>query len=205
MNFDEDVPQEIQKQFAADMQFAYGIRGSNQTPMHQAIFGPLQGKSYQHYFESRINEMGMNDCGSSIALACVINYVSHTKLWLSENFLTFSIPLVERVGTYLHEARHTESQYQYWSHAACPIPFLDEDGKDIRGDLSGQKLEGHFACDNSEWGAYGVEAVFAKNLAKYCTNCSDKVKMDADIYFAVMAKRVVNEDSKALLQADFQK
>jgi hypothetical protein len=104
-----------------------------------------------------------------------------------------------------HESRHTEVRNNNWHHAKCPIPFRDKNGEDIVGIVSGMKLEGLDACDATVYGAYGSSTVMIKNIAKYCTNCNEKTKMDAEIWAEDGAKRIVDPKAAAQLADDFKK
>lgn len=203
--FDADVPQDIQNQMLADLNFISSVQGSGQTPLHQQIFGPVSGESYKNFFESRIVRIGLDDCGGGMAVACVIPMLGSNKMFLSEAFTKFSHPQISRIMVAYHEARHSETNHQNWPHDICPTPFLDEQGHDIVGMWSGAKLEGVDGCDSTPLGSYGSSAILVKNIAKYCTNCSDKVKMDANIYATDQLNRITGKEAKQAMTEDFKK
>lgn len=126
-------------------------------------------------------------------------------MWLTPNFVKFNMPQIARIMVIYHEARHTEAENGHWSHDYCPTPFLDENGQDIKGMYSGMKLEGEPACDSTYKGSYGSSTIMLKNIAKYCTNCSDKLKMDADIIVADQLNRIDVPSVKNAMKADFAK
>jgi hypothetical protein len=203
--FDADVPQDIQDQMRADLAFMAGLQGSGATPLHQQIFGSVGGSSYDKFFNERVTGIGMNDCGSAKAVACVIPFQDPSKMWLTQNFVKFSHPQVSRMMVVYHEARHTESQNGNWPHANCPDPFKDANGNDMKSIWTGASLAGEPACDSTPMGSYGSSTILLKNIQKYCTNCTDKVKMDAGLYADDQLQRVTDADAHQQMLEDFQK
>jgi hypothetical protein len=206
VTFDQDVPAAIQKQFVEDLNVAQMAQGSSQTPLHKEIYGAVDGKTYQKFFEERITMVGLDACGGGDSVvACVQPFAGVHTMWLTENFVKFKMPQVARMMVIFHEARHTEAKNRFWSHDTCPTPFLDENGKDIRGLFSGVKLEGQDACDSTPYGSYGSSTIMMKNLAKYCTNCSEKTKMDADMMANDQINRIDVASVKQQMKDDFNK
>ena len=204
LSFDSDVPAAIKAQMTQDLSFMYTLKGARQTPFHQQIFGALNGSSYKNFFETRITSVGMNDCGSANAVACVIPYQDANKMWLTENFIKFSHPQIARMMVVFHESRHSESQNGNWPHDTCPTPFLNDQGTDMISIWTGAKLEGQPACDSTPLGSYGSSTILLKNVAKYCANCTAKVKMDADLYATDQLGRIDDPSVKQSMVSDFQ-
>jgi hypothetical protein len=203
--FDADVPQDIQDQMRADLAFMAGVQGSGVSPLHQQIFGSVDGAAYKQWFDSRVTAIGLNDCGSPIAAACVIPFMDPSKMWLTPNFVKFDHPQISRIMVVYHEARHTETQNGNWPHANCPDPFKNANGEDIRGKWSGALLAGEPACDTTVMGSYGSSVILLKNIEKHCANCTDKVKMDAGIYADDQVQRMIDPDARRQMDEDFQK
>lgn len=203
LKFDSDVPKNIQTQMVEDLNFMYQVTGSAQTPFHKEIFTSLDGKAYQTFFETRIFSVGVDSCGGGAAVACVQPFFDPNKMWLTSNFINFSHPQVARVMVVYHEARHSETKNGNWMHASCPRPFLDANGKDMVSIWTGAKLEGQAACDSRYQGSYGSSTIMLKNISKFCSNCNDKVKMDADIYAMDQLNRVSKPAVKQQMLADF--
>ena len=203
--FDKDVPADIQKQMVADLAFIKGITGETATPLHMKIFGKVDGADYTKFFETRVSAIGMNSCGGGNAVACVIPFRDPSKMWLTQNFIRFSHPQVSRMMVVFHESRHTETQNGNWSHATCPTPFLDENGKDMKSIWTGAMLAGEPACDETPLGSYGSSTIMLKNISKSCTNCTDKVKMDAGLYADDQMGRIIDADAKRQMLEDFKK
>lgn len=201
-NFDANVPMATQNQIKEDLKFVSGIEGSNQTDLHKQIFGEVSGNAYEHFFNSRITDIGMHHCGSQNAVACVIPYFSSSKMWITKNYVKFSHPQIARLMIIFHESRHTEDQNDNWPHANCPMPFEDSAGKPIQSIWTGAELAGEAACDETPYGSYGSSLILLKNISKYCTNCTDKVKMDAQIYGDDQFKRIIDEKAKKQIQDD---
>lgn len=203
--FDSDVPQAIQKQMLADLAFIYGLKGGAGTPLHQKIFGAMDGGAYKNFFETRVSGIGMDGCGNGNAVACVIPFRDPSKMWLTQNFIKFSHPQVSRMMVVFHEARHTETRRGNWPHADCPEPFLDANGKDMKSIWTGALLAGEPACDETPLGSYGSSTIMLKNIQKSCSNCSDKVKMDAGLYADDQLGRIIDAGAKKEMQDDFSK
>ena len=205
LNFDSDVPKTIQAQMNQDLKFIYQVTGNGSTPLHTEIYKAVSGKAYQNFLESRVLSVGMDDCGGGGAVACVQPSWDPSKMWLSPNYAGFDMPLMDRIDIIYHEARHTEEKNDFWNHDDCPVPFLDENGQDIKGSKSGIKLEGLPACDATPYGSYGSSTIMMKNIVKYCSNCSDKVKMDAQLLVDEMMLRMYVPSVKQQMNADFAK
>src|SRR5262249_21572812 len=94
LTFDVDVPENIKNQMLDDLMFVNGIQGVQASPLHLQIFGHVQGPDYQKYFESRVLGVGLDDCGSSIAVACVQPMVDPNKMWITNNYIKFSHPQI---------------------------------------------------------------------------------------------------------------
>lgn len=203
MVFDSDVPAAIQAQMRADMAFIGTIKGGPGTPLHEQIFGDVDGATYVNFFNSRVTSIGMNDCGSAKAVACVIPFEDPSKMWLTQNFIKFDHPQISRMMVVFHEARHTESQNGNWPHATCPTPFLDANGKDMVSIWTGATLAGEPACDVTPLGSYGSSTIMLKNIQKFCTNCTDKVKMDAGLYADDQLGRITDDGAKQQMLTDF--
>ena len=200
--FDANVPADIQKQMLADLAFIKGIMGEKASALHRKIYGAVSGSDYTKFFESRVSAIGMNSCGNANAVACVIPFRDPSKMWLTQNFIRFSHPQVSRMMVVFHEARHTETKNGNWSHATCPEPFKDENGKDIKSIWTGAMLAGEPACDETPLGSYGSSTIMLKNIAKFCANCTDKVKMDAGLYADDQMGRIIDADAKKQMKDD---
>ncbi len=200
--FDSDVPADIKDQMLADLDFIKTIQGSGATPLHQQIFGSVDGKGYYDWFDARVTAIGMNDCGSAKAVACVIPFRNPSKMWLTKNFVQFSHPQIARMMVVFHEARHTESQNDNWPHANCPDPFQDGNGNDMKSIWTGAALAGEPACDTTPFGSYGSSTIMLKNIQKFCTSCTDKVKMDAGLYADDQFGRIIDADARQQMTQD---
>lgn len=203
LKFDKSVPENIKTQMVEDLAFIGQISGNGQTKFHQNIFGAVDGPTYATFFDTRIVEVGMNACGGGAAVACVMPFQNPNKMWLTKNFVNFSHPQVARTMIVFHEARHSETKNGNWMHDTCPVPFLDANGKDMASIWTGAKLEGQAACDSSEKGSYGSSTIMLKNISKFCANCSEKVRMDADMYATDQLGRIDVPAVKEAMIADF--
>lgn len=203
VSFDGNVPENIQNQMKQDLSFMETIKGSGQTGLHKEIFGAVDGATYKNFFETHINSVGKNSCGGGNAVACVYPFLGK-KMFITDNYIKFEHPQIARLMVVYHEARHTESENGNWAHATCPTPFLGEDGKEIKSIWTGATLAGEPACDSTPRGSYGSSTILIKNVAMFCSNCNEKVKMDADIYAMDQMKRITNPSAKAEMKKDFE-
>lgn len=184
-SFSQNISPEIQQQITQDIEAVKAINGGTSSALYKEIFANrnLNGSDLLAFFNKRISNFDKNDCGGGPAVAaCVIAWISPDTMWITPSYEKFSMPQIFRISVLFHESRHTEDDHQNWSHARCPVPFLDDNGKDIVGIFSGAKMEGALACDETPLGAYGMQAVLLKNVEKYCTSCNEKTTMDAQLF-----------------------
>ena len=200
--FDTDVPADIQTQMTTDLGFMNGIQGSATSPLHQQIYGSVSGTDYAKFFSSHVTAVGLNDCGDKNAVACVIPFFDSSKMWITQNYIKFSHPQVARLMVVFHEARHTEDAQSNWPHANCPTPFLDDAGHDMVSIWTGASLAGRPACDSTPFGSYGSSTILLKNLSKNCSNCSEKVKLDAGMYADDQIGRITSAQAKSDIKKD---
>lgn len=200
--FDNNVPKDIQAQMNSDLEFIKTIAGKGVSNLHKGIFGDVDGATYFKFFDSRVTAVGLNSCGSPNAVACVMPFFNPSKMWITQNYIKFSHPAVARLMVVFHESRHTEVKNGNWSHATCPVPFLDKDGKEMTSIWTGAKLAGEPACDVTPLGSYGSSMIMLKNISKFCANCNEKVKMDAGIYADDQFKRVIDANAIAQIKKD---
>lgn len=192
---DPKVPAEVKQQIVNDLAFIDSIEGNKSTPIHTKIFGGVKGKLYTEFFESRVTDIGMSTCGGNAkAVACVIPWMGSSKIWLTNNYVKFSHPLMAKMMVVFHEARHTEVKEGNWPHATCPTPFIDpKTGKEKTSIFTGATLAGEPACDKTALGSYGSSQLMLKNIEKYCTNCTEKVRQDAQLYGDDQLGRMLGE------------
>lgn len=203
LKFESSISPEVKAEILADLNFMNSIQASATTPLHQEIYGPSAGESYQKFFEDRIYYIGLDDCGSPEAVACVMPFPNPHYMSITKNFVTGDHPQIARMLVVYHEARHSERTHNHWNHDKCPTPFLDAEGKDIVSIWTGVKLAGKPACDSTYLGSYGSSTILIKNIAKFCTNCSEKTKTDASIYAEDQLGRIDNPDVKEAMIKDF--
>ncbi len=203
--FDSDVPEAIQTQIKQDLKFIGTIQSNTQSDLHKQIFGPVAGVTYTSFFNDRVTGIGLNGCGNGNAVACVIPFADSSKMWLTNNYIKFNHPQIARMMVVFHESRHTESDNGNWPHATCPDPFLDKDGNSIKSIWTGSTLANEPACDETPFGSYGSSMIMLKNISKYCTNCTDKVKMDAGIYADDQFKRIIDRNAIQEIKNDLYK
>ncbi|MDD5656974.1 MAG: hypothetical protein PHF00_06935, partial [Elusimicrobia bacterium] len=190
---DPNVPAAVKEQMARDLDFAGSIQAEQASRLHREVFGSVDGPAYLRWFASRIKAVGFDEAESDpTTMAYVLIGHRPWKMWLTRNFVAYSQPQIARVMDMFHEARHTEPDHGHWRHVVCPTPFLDQDGREVRGILSGRPMAGKAACDREAVGAYGIEVVMQRNIFKYCRTCGGKVRLDADLYAGDSLKRIID-------------
>lgn len=197
LQFDSDVSEKLKGQVLDDFAFMQSVQGSKESPLHQEIFGKIDGSNYSQWFNKRVFFFGVDSCGGASAVACVKSKYKN-KIFVTNNYVRISHPQVARLMTLYHEARHTEEENDNWPHARCPSNFAP------RSIWTGRRLNGNAACDATPYGSYSSASVLLNNVSKFCENCSDKVKADAKIYADDQVKRVVNVQAAAAMKQDFE-
>lgn len=202
--FSTNVPEGIRTQMRQDFAFLSTLNGSRTSELYTEFFGgrTLQGSDLVAFFTKRIARVELGNCGLGPAVACVKYILDPNKMWLTPVFQTINVPQLLRVSVLLHEARHSESDNDNWTHITCPVPFRDEFGRDNVSIFSGAKLEGQPGCDETPMGAYGLQVVLFRNIERACANCNQKLRMDARIFGDDMVKRIINPAAKRSLQDD---
>lgn len=198
-DFDSNVPENIRNQTIADLSFLSSVQASATSNLNQVIFGDANGnnsgEAYMDFFNSRVKNIGMNSCGGGKAVACYIPGRPN-RIYFTNNYVKFSHPQVTRLAVVIHEARHTEVQNGSWMHSQCPKPFLDPNGKPYKSIWTGAELAGEMACDVTPIGSYGTGLIYLKNIAKFCTNCNEKVLLDSGIYADDTLDRIIDATAK---------
>jgi len=203
--FGEEVTDAVRKQVTTDLALLETFTGDTASAFHKEIFGEVGGKNYLEWFNKRVTRIGMHTCGAggnSKPVACVIPMLGASKIWLTKFYVEANDPMMSKMATLFHEARHAENEHGNWPHAKCPVPFKNAKGEDIVSYLTGAKLEGRPACDSTPFGSYGTELIMLKNINRNCTSCTEKVRMDAGIYADFSLERFPDKDAHASLVED---
>lgn len=198
---DSNVPDAVKNQLAQDLQFVATVQGSDASKLHQGIFGAIAGKNYFNFFVSRVKSIGLDSHMTGNAVAYVSPMMDSSKMWLTNNYIKFSHPQIARLMVVFHEARHTEDGNGNWHHATCPTPF-ELDGKEVLSIWTGSSLAGEPACDATPLGSYGSSTIMLKNISKFCTSCTGKVKEDAGMYADDQFKRITNAKARQQMLED---
>lgn len=199
--FFSSVPDELKTKITTDLKLVQEVQGSDGTPLYRQIFGnKLDGQNLSRFFAERIFTFDMSDCGGGKGVAACANS-AHT-MWITQNYVTYDIPQIYRISLIFHESRHTEAEHQDWKHVNCPVPFRDSAGQDVKGIITGTIFAGLLACDDVAMGAYGLQAVLLKNIELFCTNCTEKMKLDGKIFGNDTIKRIMDPRSSEQLRND---
>jgi hypothetical protein len=208
LDFSKQVPENIKTQMTQDLGLVDKLEGGKTSSNYIKIFSKdkLIGTELTKFFTKRVHSVDMSDCGGGDGVgACVNPNIDSNKMFLTKNYVSFSIPQIYRISLVFHESRHTENENSNWFHENCPVPYLDENGHDIVGIISGTKMEGRPACDDQNLGAYGLQATLLKNVANACTNCTEKILTDAKIFGDDTVNRISNLAARKQLKDDLEK
>ncbi|MBU6154901.1 MAG: hypothetical protein KGP28_11410 [Bdellovibrionales bacterium] len=197
MEYDSNVPDFLKKQVEEDIRFVDSIRKSRDSGLHSRMFANSGQGGYRKWFDARVSFFGYGDCGgSNRAVACVLGR-NDRKIWVTKNYVEIEHPQVARVMTLFHEARHTEGDRRNWPHSRCSILYKQD------SIWTGNPLRWRFACDRTEYGSYGLASVLLNNVARFCMNCSEKVRLDADIYSNDQILRITRRSAFLRIRRDF--
>lgn len=200
LNFTKTITADMRKLVIADLNSLYAIKSNGVSPLHRKVFGPVRGADYKSFFTYRIDSFNYDAEEVSGAIAYV-GFMPY-QMNITPYYRPEKIPLIARLSLFLHEARHSEDENNSWPHSLCPKPYLDAQKLDVRSIYSGLKLEGQDACDSVALGAYGVQAIFLSNIARFCTNCSDKTKVDSVLYSKHSELRITKSEPNISLEID---
>ena len=201
LKYDANVAPAVKQQMEDDIVFINSITGAKTTPLYNQIFGKMDGATLTNWLLSRVKAVGYEERNDG-AVAYVM-LLMPWKMWLTQNFVQFSHPAIARLMIVYHEARHTEIKSGGNPHATCPTPFQNEKGEDMKSIWTGRLLQGEPACDSTPFGSYGSSTILLKNVAMNCDSCSEKVKMDAEIYATDQMGRITNPKAKEQMNKDF--
>jgi hypothetical protein len=81
VKFEANVDPALRQQMTDDLNFIGQVQGPQATPLHQKVFGALNGPNYAKWFDSRIVSIGKNACGGGKAVACVIPMLGSNRMW----------------------------------------------------------------------------------------------------------------------------
>jgi hypothetical protein len=196
MQFDANVSADLKFQVLGDFQFLQTIQSAKASPLHQEIFGRVDGENYLKWFDARVFQFGVDTCGGAGSVACQKSEFKH-KIFVTNNYITLGYPQIARLMTVFHEARHTEDENNNWPHALCSLFY------GYRSIWTGGRLNWHYACDRTVYGSYGSASIMVHNVAQFCTNCSEKVKADAKIYADDQIHRITKKAAQNQIRADF--
>ena len=157
LQFDSNVTADLKTQVLDDFQLMQAVTSTKESPLHQEIFGKIDGTNYLNWFQTRVKFFGYNSCGGGGAVACVKpQYLN--KIWVTGNYTGISHPQIARLMTLYHEARHTETNNDNWPHAQCPsdFPYVSI--------WTGKRLAGNYACDSTVYGSYASASVLLLSL-----------------------------------------
>lgn len=179
-----------------DLETMSQIKGQHSSKLNDKVFGTngvLDGNKYLEYFLSRVSSLAYSTTGSGGSTLAAFD---DGIMYVTDNYFA-STPLI-RVSLLLHEAGHATTTV----HAACPIPFLDKNGNDIRSEITGAKFEGRLVCADNFNDSYVVQLIFLKNIVNNCDNCEASYKADARHDAESVFNRVIDYYTREQLKSD---
>lgn len=160
------------------------------------------------WFGQRIRAFGYDNSGTT-GQAVAYNPTASgdpaqaNYMMVTDYFVKGNQPQLARILVLFHEARHSEADHDYWEHVDCPVPYNDDAGQPIKSIFTGLPLAGQPGCDVTPIGAYGASSVMINNIGRFCTNCSEKIKSDADLYSRDQVNRLMNQADRQTLRNDY--
>ncbi len=196
VEFDSSVSPMLKETVTQDLLYLYQLRATNQSQLHQNIFGNFDGANFKRLFENKFRHVKLHDnCGGGVL--CVIPYLTRDTLYLNSNYYPGIEPQIARIAQYIFALR-VESTHP----VSCPTPFLNADGSDVVSIYRHVKMAGETACDKTKSGGYGSAAIFLGNLMKYCTNCQNDVLSASQLLFDYYLQRVLEPSEKQAISRD---
>ncbi len=199
LHFSHNMPPALRREILRDFGFLDSIRGSQSTPLHQKIFGdgPLDGRRYTQFLRTYIQSFSFTTSDSPYQ----IQTDGDRNLYIFASYLPFAraVSTFSRAINFMHEAYHNSGSHH---HTKCPTPFLDEKGRDLVTNVGGTPLAGLYACDDNYQGSYAVEIIIAKNIERYCENCSPSLRREAALYADDLMKRIIGTDVRRMMIED---
>ncbi|MEK7389479.1 MAG: hypothetical protein AAB036_07260 [Elusimicrobiota bacterium] len=181
------------------LDFLEAIKGGPvpESALHRRFFGgPVSGGTYVAFVDRGLKEYIEFDDPRPGEIAAV--YWGSGKVSITSSFE--KLELVKRAAVLIHEAYH--GQEDDMEHVRCPKHFVDDEGRPIVSDATGEPIAEKYACDEDADKAYAHGYVFLMNLAMNCSNCSEEVRSRA-LYWAKRSyHRVINEDARRFLKQD---
>jgi hypothetical protein len=171
-------------------------------PLHEDIFGSINGQNYEEFFNSHVNAIAKATCNDNPrAIACAYGFAGFFKMmWLTSRYSAGLFPQAERISMLFHEARHTEFFSGNWRHVACPATRWDAKGR-MYGST---QLENRRGCDDTAQGSYGLQVILMANLAARCNTCSAKFKLDAQMAAQEYRQRIIDLEAREELDLELE-
>jgi len=191
LEYFRDVPPEMERLHRSDIEFLYGLRASKQSEIHRKFFGGPDGRAYEDFLRARVRFIGISDCGNPNSAACAEGIFADSTIWLTKSYMKPSLPQVLRAQIMLHERMHLDLRIE---HEDCPADYP------LASKIFGP-LAKFPSCDKDENGSFGPGVAMLYQVARNCTNCSEKVKADALYYADEYLKHIYQEEARARVSA----
>ena len=95
--FDAFIPIELQMQIRADLAFIQAVQGNEASPLHQQVFGPVNGLAYLQFFTSRVKAISLDSSDDPGGMVYMRPFVDHPKMFLTPNYTKFNPPQIARL------------------------------------------------------------------------------------------------------------
>lgn len=151
------------------------VRIKSKASLFKSFFGSSDSSGIQRFITTRVKNIGY----SSQVPEGVLAAAGEGVMFLTPAYHASDSPQVSRLAVVVHEARHLDQSP--WAHVWCPSPYYFTLGSRAYRvpELEHVPIQ---ACDDTEYGAYGVQYTFLRAIGESCSNCTDKVKMDARLF-----------------------
>lgn len=161
--------------FQKDLDLISYLKFTATAPLFQRFFQPSNAIGLQNFIEKRVHKISWEpNAPEGVTAAANGNGILFLTREYADNY-----PQIARISVIIHEAKHLEPET--WDHQWCRQPYLFQLDQLLYRipELNQVSVK---ACDRTELGAYGIQYTFLRAIAESCSNCTDKIKMDARLY-----------------------
>jgi hypothetical protein len=197
-------PYEKYRLLFEDMEFLERIELVHRTPLYASLIGESSPRHLMRKVSRWVSRFSYSQTLAGYFLAIADRSGNESpergQVFLYPLLFSHNVPMIKRVSTLVHEARHFELPYSRTHHAACPARSVN--GTPLISLATFQSLEGKHGCDHSGVGAYGTEYVFLTNIAMFCESSSSEVRRVAGDEAEIIIHRIVDRDEQRRLLDD---
>ena len=185
------ISDQVRNSVLKNLNFLASLKFEKTSPLFNFFFGEHGSVSLMEYLNSNIDNFYYDPRLSGFR-APTGSADGNRGVGFGVNYLQSHFSRVEKASGIIHEARHNQGPFQ---HELCPPDFR-------YSSTSGVRLAGLPACDTTPFGAYGVQIIFLRNVARYCSNCDLETKRAAREVAENALHRILDRQARETLVDD---